>query len=319
MPDFFPPALKALYSGSNFKSVEMSLNAYGKSAGLDKPHRLAHYMAQIAHESGNFKFDREIWGPTPAQKRYDTRTDLGNTPAVDGDGKKYAGRTGIQITGKANVQAFRDWCLDQGLAVPDFVEHPELLNTDPWEGLAPIWFWTVGNPTGKSLNVLADANNIEQITKRINGGLNGYADRIAKYTEIALVLAGFREDDIKAFQARAKQIGVYDGEIDGDAGPKTRAALHLWLAGTTSSVVTAAPVVAEKEVAVAPAGGDKTGVQRVAALVGAASPALATFGGLDPLGKYVLVAVGLVAVGVLLWRGELIASRVRAVLASFEQ
>jgi putative chitinase len=91
--------------------------------GLDRPHRLVQLVSQIMHESGDFRYDREIWGPTPAQSRYDSRADLGNTPALDGDGdgKKYLGRTAMQLTGKANYQAFMDWCQAKGLNPPDFV------------------------------------------------------------------------------------------------------------------------------------------------------------------------------------------------------
>ncbi|UXS23093.1 glycoside hydrolase family 19 protein [Agrobacterium tumefaciens] len=247
--DLIPAEVKALYAGprstENLLSVEAGLDRYGAEAGLLLPHRLAQYLCQLAHESGGFRFDREIWGPTPAQERYDIRADLGNTPERDGDGKKYIGRTAIQITGKGNVTKFLLWCRENRLNPPDFVANPELLNTDPWEGLAPIWYWTEGNPTGRSLNALADANNIEQITKRINGGLNGYSDRLAQYTRIALALTGFRS--IRDFQAEAKKARLYAGEIDGDSGPQTRAALHKWLAGMSASKVALAPVVEERE------------------------------------------------------------------------
>ncbi len=84
-------------------------------------------------------------GPTDAQKRYDTRTDLGNTPQVDGDGKLYLGRTSGQLTGKGNYQAFCDWCVTRKLNPPDFVAKPDLLNNDPWEGLVPTWYWQSRN------------------------------------------------------------------------------------------------------------------------------------------------------------------------------
>ena len=68
--------------------------------GIVEPLERAHFLAQCAHESGNFYYKREIWGPTPAQTRYEGRLDLGNTSP--GDGKKYMGRGYIQVTGKAN-------------------------------------------------------------------------------------------------------------------------------------------------------------------------------------------------------------------------
>ncbi|WP_244561520.1 hypothetical protein [Ensifer aridi] len=85
---------------------------------MDRPHRLAQYLAPLMHESGDFRYDRELWDPTPAQQRYDTRTDLGNTPQKDGDGYLYCGRTGMQLTGKDNYRQFRDWCRTAGLDCP---------------------------------------------------------------------------------------------------------------------------------------------------------------------------------------------------------
>ncbi|MCO6426345.1 hypothetical protein ACVMB3_004514 [Sinorhizobium meliloti] len=86
-------------------------------------------------------YDREIWGPMPAQQRYDTRTDLGNKPEKDGDGYLYLGRTGMQLTGKDNYRQFRNWCRAAGLDCPDFVKNPDAVNTDPWEGLVPLFYW----------------------------------------------------------------------------------------------------------------------------------------------------------------------------------
>lgn len=304
---------------ANMRSIVASLDAYGRSQGLDKPHRLAHFISQLAHESGAFRYDKEIWGPTAAQKRYDTRTDLGNTKEADGDGKLYAGRGPIQITGKSNYQQFTDWCRKQGMSNPDFVKNPDAVNTDPWEGLVPIWYWATRN-----LNAQADANDIEQLTKKINGGLNGYADRIDWYVKTALVLAGYGRDDVKGFQTAAQAAGRLPAganQIDGDAGPKTRSALHLTLAdmaaGPVAASVKAAPVTEETEVAIAPQGADKTAMGRVAAVVAAAAPSAGFFIDFDQTGKLLMLGIGIAAVVVLLWKGELIAARVRSVLKSF--
>lgn len=236
---------------ANMRSVVVALDRHGARLGLDQPHRLAQYLAQIAHESAWFRYDREIWGATPAQKRYDTRTDLGNTAAVDGDGKLYMGRTGIQITGKANYTAFRDWCRKIEMNPPDFVAHPDLVNTDPWEGLGPLWYWDT-----RKLNRFADQGDVENITLKINGGLNGYDDRLDCLTRLSLVMLGHKPTDIAAFQRASGLV------VDGLSGPKTRAALHQALVRRTAPVaraeaVQAAPVVEEKPVAVAPAELDK--------------------------------------------------------------
>jgi len=242
-----PQALK------NAESIVTALYQYGDKFGLLVPHRLAQFLPQILHESGNFRYDKEVWGPTPAQKRYDTRTDLGNTKEVDGDGFLFRGRAGIQITGKANYMAFRDWCRKNiDPAAPDFVATPDAVLTDPWEGLAPIWYWST-----RKLNRYADEGNIEMIRRRINGGTNGLADCMRLYARVSLVMLGFKPDGIKEFQSAAKGIGIYPGEVDGHDGPLTRAALHKSLADLSGSKVKAGPVVDVVEKPVVPPALDK--------------------------------------------------------------
>lgn len=202
-------------ANDNMRSVLAGLDACGAEAGLDRPHRLAQYLAQLGHESQGFLYDREVWGPTRAQAGYEGRADLGNT--APGDGSRYRGRTGIQITGRANAKAFRDWCRAAGLNPPDFEASPEKMNTDPWEGLGPIWYWMT-----RDLNRYADIGDIENVTRVINGGKNGLSDRIDRYARAALVLLGFGPTDVRGFQAAHGGLVV-----DGDAGPRTRAALHV--------------------------------------------------------------------------------------------
>lgn len=297
---------------ANIDSIIAGLSAYGVAAGLTAPHRLAHYLAQIAHESGGFRFDREVWGPTPAQKRYDGRVDLGNTPEADGDGERYKGRSGIQVTGKANYAGFRDWCAARRLSPPDFVADPDALNTDPWEGLAPIWFWDTRN-----LNALADENNLETLTRRINGGLNGLPDRIHLYAVAALVLLGYGPGDVASFQSASKMAGVYVGKIDGDPGPKTRAALHKALVGMAgpavdTSRVTAAPVVEIKPVAVVAKGSDKRGwLFWPAGGVGLGTIVPAFFD-LSTSAKLSIAGVIVLLIVVMLFFGERVIRRVKA-------
>jgi putative chitinase len=240
---------------TNANQILLALDSFGEQFGLDKPHRLAQYLPQLTHESGEFKYDKEVWGPTPAQKRYDTRTNLGNSPEQDGDGFLFRGRAGIQVTGKSNYAQFRDWCRANIRAeAPDFVAEPNKVLTDPWEGLAPIWYWAT-----RKLNKLADAGNNEMIRRKINGGTNGLEECLALYTRFSLVMLGFPIGGLKDFQASAKREGLYSGDVDGLDGPKTRSALHLALAKLTDAKVTAAPVTEEvrEVIAVTPPALDK--------------------------------------------------------------
>jgi putative chitinase len=312
-------AAKGPVNAANLNSVLVALQKYARPTGLHLAHRQVPYMAQLMHESGAFRYDREIWGPTPAQARYDVRADLGNTPERDGDGKKYMGRSGIQLTGAANYEAFRDWVwknVDPN--APDFVKQPDLINTDPWEGLVPIWYWTVGNPERQSLNRYADKGDMEMITRRINGGLNGYADRLDYYTRLALVVLGYGPTEILRFQKVAKAAGKYAGSLDGLDGPQTRSALHLMLVDISGAArpasIMAAPVTVTETVteevavpvAVKPESMDapwwKSKETWVPAITGGGlTGGLATVGGMPWENLVVIVAALIVAGGVLLY------------------
>lgn len=138
--------------------------------------RVAAFIAQIGHESGQLKYVKEIWGPTAAQIRYEGRADLGNTQP--GDGSKYRGRGLIQITGRANYKACGDAL---GL---ELINHPELLEKPQHACMSAAWFWAT-----KGLSTLADEGKFETITRRINGGVNGLADRQMLYARALKVLA----------------------------------------------------------------------------------------------------------------------------------
>ena len=140
------------------------------------PKRVAAFIAQIGHESGQLKYVKEIWGPTAAQTKYEGRKDLGNT--VAGDGSKYRGRGLIQITGRANYMA-----CGEALGL-DLITQPELLEKPQHACMSAAWFWATNG-----LNTLADAGKFDDITQRINGGQTGAADRQALYTRALKVLA----------------------------------------------------------------------------------------------------------------------------------
>ena len=138
--------------------------------------RVAAFIAQIGHESGQLKYVKEIWGPTATQAKYEGRKDLGNT--VAGDGSKYRGRGLIQITGRANYMA-----CGEGLGL-DLIKQPELLEKPQYACMSAAWFWA-----SRGLNTLADAGSFSKITSRINGGQNGAADRQELYARALKVLA----------------------------------------------------------------------------------------------------------------------------------
>ena len=142
--------------------------------------RTSAFIAQLAHESGEFNFMEEIWGPTAAQKRYEPPSTLaktlGNTQA--GDGKRFKGRGPIQLTGRANYQKFGD------LLGVDLVGQPELAAAPEIAFKTAGLYWK-----RKGLNELADADDFTEITRRINGGQNGAAERVRFYERAKLVLA----------------------------------------------------------------------------------------------------------------------------------
>jgi putative chitinase len=143
--------------------------------GVDTLDRQAAFLAQCGHESAGFGITREIWGPTPAQSGYEGRADLGNLQP--GDGSKFRGRGLIQITGRANYAA----CADAlGL---DLLNHPELLEAPDGASRSAGWFWQTYR-----LNQYADSGDFETLTRRINGGLNGLADRELRWSHAKAAL-----------------------------------------------------------------------------------------------------------------------------------
>ena len=139
---------------------------------INTPARVAAFLAQIGHESGRLVYTKELWGPTPAQSRYEGRADLGNVQP--GDGRRFAGRGLIQTTGRANYGATRDGLRQFMPDVPDFEANPILLEQPQWAALSAAWYWH-----SRGLNALADVGDFRRICLRVNGGTNGMADRLA--------------------------------------------------------------------------------------------------------------------------------------------
>lgn len=151
------------------EQLARELGAAMHVCGITNARRAALFIATVAHESGGFLYRREIWGPTDAQRGYEGRRDLGNT--VKGDGKRYMGRGFIQITGRANYRA-----AGKALGI-DLVSHPSRLERRDLAVLSAAWWWM-----NAGCNQLADTGGLILVTRRVNGGLNGYADRRRRYT-----------------------------------------------------------------------------------------------------------------------------------------
>ena len=142
---------------------------------INTPLRLAHFLAQIDHESGGFKYLTEL-GNRAYFNKYEGRKDLGNTEV--GDGFRFRGRGYIQVTGRYN---YLQLSKDTGI---DFVNNPDLLATEVNAIVSACWFWSK-----RKLNALADKDDLIGITKRVNGGINGLDDRRNKLAKWKKLLA----------------------------------------------------------------------------------------------------------------------------------
>jgi putative chitinase len=173
------PGLSTKKNGELLPFLQAAMTEFA----IEAPARAAAFLAQLAHESGQFRFMEEIWGPTPAQLRYEPEsslaTTLGNTEP--GDGKRFKGRGPIQITGRANYRRFGDLLSVDLMSAPERAAVPDLAFR-----IAGL-FWSK-----KGLNELADRATDEafrEITRRINGGFNGLPDRQKFYEVARAVLA----------------------------------------------------------------------------------------------------------------------------------
>lgn len=148
-------------SEANIRKFTIPLTMTMDKYQINTVERQAAFLAQLAHESGSLKYVREI----ASGEAYEHRRDLGNVEP--GDGVKFKGRGLIQVTGRANYQAL-------SIALNyDFIKDPEALEKPGAASLSAGWFWNL-----KKLNDLADSGDFKKITKRINGGYNGMADRV---------------------------------------------------------------------------------------------------------------------------------------------
>jgi len=165
---------------------------------INTPLRLAHFLSQCGHESGNFKITTENlnyskeglmkvfkkYFPNEAlAKQYERKPNtianrvyasrMGNGDEASQDGSKFKGRGFIQLTGKDNYTAF-DKIVDD-----DILDNPDLV-ANKYPLLSAAWFWN-----SRNINAVADKGktdeDVKAVTKLVNGGQHGIDDRISKF------------------------------------------------------------------------------------------------------------------------------------------
>jgi len=158
---------------------------------IDTPLRIAHFFAQVLHESGRLKYVEENLNYseqallsvfrkyfTPSQAKVYARKPemigsrvyagrMGNGDVASREGYRYRGRGLIQLTGKNNYRKFSQWIGEDVVAQPELVANKYAVHS-------AVYYWVSNN-----LNAIADIDDIKQVTKRVNGGYNGLDDRIA--------------------------------------------------------------------------------------------------------------------------------------------
>jgi predicted chitinase len=139
---------------------------------INTPVQIRHFIAQISHESGGGRWLKEL----ASGDAYEGRLDLGNTQP--GDGRRFKGSGYIQLTGRSNYQAFANFIKDP--LVMNGVDY--VANKYP---ATSAGFWWYNN----NMNKLCDSNpTVEQVTKRVNGGLNGIEDRKYYYNRALQII-----------------------------------------------------------------------------------------------------------------------------------
>lgn len=163
---FGPTSCTALFAKFGAKPMVAAKLGQGAATALprygifDTGLRLAHFIGQVAHESGGFLYMQEI----ASGAAYEGRKDLGNVRP--GDGRRYKGRGPLQLTGRANYRKFG------AILDLDLEDDPDQA-ADPAVGiLIAALYWSLHD-----LNTFADKDDLRTITKKINGGYNGLDDR----------------------------------------------------------------------------------------------------------------------------------------------
>jgi len=143
--------------------------------GITSPTERAHFLSQCAHESGGFKWKKEF----ASGAAYEGNKELGNTK--QGDGVKFKGRGYIQITGRANYQKYQDYLKSTG-SKADIINNPSTLETNYFAADSACYWWKyLSRGISGIAKVGSSPSTVEKVTKRVNGGSKGIADRQARF------------------------------------------------------------------------------------------------------------------------------------------
>ena len=201
-----PQIIRCVPSANRQKVTEFVevFNQWGAKFGITTPQRVVHLLAQLTHECASFTaFEENLnYSTEGLMKTWPSRftkekaleyarkpqkianyvyaNRMGNGSEASGDGWKYKGRGAIMITGKDNYKAYQN----SGYCVGDLLSHPEWLAQKPGAYKSAMWFWMKNG-----LNEIADLDDggrigeelVTRITKKINGGVNGLAQRKLLY------------------------------------------------------------------------------------------------------------------------------------------
>ena len=155
----------------NINTYTPLLNRYMHNYNICGKLRESAFIATIIHESGSLRYTEEI----ASGKAYEWRKDPGNVQA--GDGERYKGRGLLQLTGRTN------YTLASNALGVDFVNHPELLEEPEFATMVSCWWWKM-----KGLNEVADTGDFRKVTRIVNGGFTGMADRQKFYDRAMEIL-----------------------------------------------------------------------------------------------------------------------------------
>lgn len=253
--------------GKQYASHELSLAKACIAAGMTNPKEVAMFIAQCAHETGGFKWLKEL-GNDSYFRKYNNRKDLGNGP---NDGARFKGRGYIQLTGRYNYTRFAK---ASGI---DVVSNPDLVSNDKNVAAKASLFWWMSN---KRARAAGQSGDVVAASKAVNGGTNGLADRKKKWAYYSKEIG----NDLNAWVAKLESGDKGVLEKAGDAVGKGATAVK-GAVQDAGHAVGAAAVGARAQTAGAVAGGVTAANQTSAKIVDGAKSALGTVTGNAAVGS----------------------------------